>query len=157
MNPYKRIWIRTSDTIDYLLVHGLDRRLINLNFLIAGLVAGLLNIGENDVLGVFGIVSGLIFLLILTLVGWLLFKYVLPYIYLVVGKLWSGKATFKQVMLIMSLALIPEIVYLIHILILFAASGEIVEINYLIRLIGWVFTIRILVIGLSKVQGFNMD
>jgi hypothetical protein len=155
MNPYISIWTRTSETIDYLLVHGLNKKLLNLNFLIAGLTAALLNLSENNAFAVFGVLGGLIFLMFLTLFAWLLFKYILSYIYLLTGKIWNGKANFRQVVLIMSLAFIPEIIYLTYILILFIVSGEIVEVNYLIRLIGWIFTIRILVIGLAKVQEFK--
>lgn len=43
LNPYKNIWMKTSKTIDALLIHGLDKRLVNLNFLISGLVTVLLN------------------------------------------------------------------------------------------------------------------
>ena len=55
----------------------------------------------------------------------------------------------------MSLALIPEIISLSYILIVLTVTGEVVEVNYFIRLISWIFSIRILVIGLSKVQSFS--
>jgi hypothetical protein len=155
INPYINIWTRTSQTIDYLLVHGLNRKLLNLNFLIAGLTAGLASVGEANAFAVFGITGGLFFLLVLTLLALLVFKYLFPYMYLLIGKIWNGKATFRQVVLIVSLAFIPEILFLGYILILFAISGEIVEVNYLIRLVGGIFSIRILVIGLAKIQEFK--
>lgn len=155
MNPYINIWTRTSETIDYLLVHGLNKKLLNLNFLIAGFTAGLVSIKDANVFKAFGVLGGLIFLLVLISFAWLLFKYLFPYIYLMIGKIWNGKATYSQMVLVLSLAFIPEILYLFYILIMFVISGEIVEVNYLIRLIGWIFTIRILVIGLAKIQEFK--
>jgi hypothetical protein len=155
INPYLNIWTRTSATIDHLLVNGFDKRLLNLNFLIAGLTAGLASIGKGDIFAAFGVVGGLFFLLALTSFALLIFKYLFPYIYLLIGRIWDGKATYRQMMLILSLAFIPEMLYLSYILILFAITGEIVEVNYLFRLVGWVFTIRILVIGLAKVQEFK--
>ncbi|AMM50448.1 hypothetical protein TH61_03575 [Rufibacter sp. DG15C] len=155
MNPYTKIWTKTSATIDFLLENGLSTSLLNLNFLIAGLTASLLSVGEDKVFATFGVAGGLVFLLFQTVLIWLALKFLLPYMYLLIGKMWNGKATFHQMALIVSLAFIPEVIYLTYVLVLFAVSGEIIEVNYLIRLIGWVFTIRILVIGIAKVQGFN--
>lgn len=155
MNPYKTIWRKTSETVDYLLIHGLDKKMMNLNFLIAGLATALQSIGENNIFDALGPFHGFVLLIALTGFAWLLVKYLLPFLYLLTGKIWSGRASLNQVMLIMSLSLIPEILYLSYMLITFALSGEITEVNYLVRLVGWLFSVRILVIGLSKVQGFS--
>lgn len=149
MNPYKEIWTKTGETIDYVINHGLDKRIVNLNFFIAGLVATLMRIEDLVPLG-FSL--GLVVFLVQVVLSGLIIKYILSYVYLLIGRIWKGKASLNQVILILSLALIPEIIYLIFISIGLAAKGEVVEINYLIA---WVFSMRILVIGLSKIQNFN--
>ncbi|WP_276499413.1 hypothetical protein [Pontibacter litorisediminis] len=82
-------------------------------------------------------------------------KVLLPALFLLAGKLWDDRASFSQITLIVSLSLIPEVMYLTNILLVSALSGEVSQGSYLLMLVGWVLSIRILVIGLSKVQGFD--
>ena len=118
-------------------------------------MAALLSIKEDNVFASFGAGGGLVFLIIQVLLFWLVLRYVVPSLYLLIGRIWAGKATLPQMIMVMSLALIPEVIYLMYTLLMLAASGEVVEVNYLVRLVGWVFTIRILVIGFSRIQGFS--
>ena len=154
LNPYKNIWMKTSKTIDSLLIHGFDKRLVNLNFLISGLVTVLSNYHHNYY-GLFGIFGSLAIILIFSVLGGFLLKYLLSYTYLLIGKIWKGKASYNEMVLVISLALIPEIIELIYILINVPIIGKGFEINYVISLITWIFSMRILVIGLSKIQGFT--
>lgn len=153
LNPYITSWFKPVVTIEKVI-----KKKVSFTYQIPLILAGLSSfLGElNNVYGI-GLLGPIFILFFGTAWIYLVLAYLFPFLILKVGKLWKGTAEFSEIQKIVALAQIPVIIALIYQGILFT-FGEILgydEINYAIQLIVWLFSIRILIIGIAKAQEFS--
>lgn len=152
-DPYFSVWFNTRATIDNILT-GQVRFKYYIPILLT-IFSGY--IGELDRPLDEGIHIALILSAITILLGYFLLGHFIPWIILKIGKIWNGKSGLKELQIVIGLTQIPVILILIEQLI-FMAFGEIKpdwSVNIGIQWISWVFYMRILIIGIARVQGFN--
>ncbi|MEO0552663.1 MAG: hypothetical protein AAF149_05675 [Bacteroidota bacterium] len=152
-NPYLSIWFRTSRTINSVLLGK-----VRFNYHIPILLSCLSLFFDQftDPIGI-GTVYSLLLIFIGIILGYLFITQLWPWLILQVGKIWNGKSEKPELLLIIGLGQIPVVVILME-QILFSAFGKVIsdfEVNIALQWIVWVFYMRTMVIGLSKIQGFG--
>ncbi|MFN6943334.1 MAG: YIP1 family protein [Cytophagaceae bacterium] len=151
-NPYFSIWFNPSKTINAILAGEVKYNFL-IPYLILSLSGGITSALKSQEELAFTIVTGIfVFAGILLMVS-----VIYPAIIYGIGKLWKGESTYQEVRLIISLSFIPYIILwtldlfpLLYPWISFNTSAAILNI------ITWIFSVRILLIGLTKVQKFSM-
>jgi hypothetical protein len=93
-----------------------------------------------------------LFLIALPAVTIVLFKYLYPWIVLRVGRLMSGAARLDEIRLIFYLCSIPSAILVLFYTLEILVPGDQTARAALFEIIVWIFTVRILVIGISRVQ-----
>lgn len=157
MKPIFSIWIRPRKTFDSLAQRG-DKNNINNNviFFLVSMSAGFSS--ANDINKIFegNYYFALVFALILSgIVGLIFINTLITYSIWGISKLFEGKATKNQIRLVLAYSLVPNLIPLIIGLILIVPAiilNNIELITYqnpTTTIIIWIFTIRILLIGLA--------
>lgn len=162
-DPYLTIWIKTRATFEHFFNQRTSNSIFGLPFVIYGFSMGL-TMGE-DISALFDINPTMeerllsYFFAILVSIGlaFLLLGQIQPWMIKVVGKIWNGAATTRQLANVNSLSSIPYCLILLYQLILFALGKDpsIYAVNLFFQYVLWLFTFRIFLIGLSVVQKFS--
>jgi hypothetical protein len=162
MNPYFSIWFNTQKTIEeklksnwidnygaipYLLF-GINGSLIrgsDLQFIEHLLFLELSPVIHFFILIAFGVASGL------------MTRVVGVYTLYFFGKIWKGHASKTEIDTVLSLSLIPEILISLYLITIMIIQGDlqIVKENNILTLVVYIFCLRILVFGLSRVQQYS--
>lgn len=92
-----------------------------------------------------------------TALGIFVLGFLLPWLLLKIGRLWKGQGEMKSMQKVIGLAQIPYLLIVIVQIIplLFGEMPTPDNISYALQFIVWVFSIRILIIGVARVQKFN--
>jgi hypothetical protein len=160
MGPLTTIWIKTEETIDQFKDSNWVRRQGLLFYLIFGINAT----GETDILLLLGNDSSalgtlliLFTLLFSGLIFGMLFRVIWVNLIFYFGKIWKGQATKRNIDTVIALCLIPEIFRLLSLTTSFIAEDNLedVKINSVVTIICAFLSLRILIIGLSRVQEFS--
>ena len=152
-NPYLYIWFKTPKTIDSILT-GKTRFtfylpiILTICSLLISILDDLIALGGTFAIGIITIVVALVYLI---------FAYLIPRLIILTGKIWNGKSGVPELKIIVGLAQIPMLLILAE-QIVFLLLGEILphwSANIALQWLVWIFYLRIMIIGLAKVQGFN--
>jgi len=157
MRPILLIWIKPRQTFELLAERDAteNNKMIRILFFLTSMVAGFSSaknfselFGGNIYVGLF------IALLFSGLLGLFLWNTIFSFIIWGVGKIFQGKATKDKIKLVIAYSLIPNLVHLIIglILVILAVimnnTGLINYQNPITLFVLWIFTFRILIIGL---------
>lgn len=157
MNPYISIWFNTKKTIDeklksdWIYDHGLIPYLLyGLNSSIE-IYSDLLFLDVNTILIIIiAIAIGFISALFTRAIGLNALFYF--------GKIWKGKASKREIDTVLSLSFIPNIIvssYLVIAVIVSRGDAIGLSANNIIVLVAYFFSMRILILGLARVQKFS--
>ena len=162
-DPYVTIWTKPRATFEYFFNERKSNSIFGLPFIVYGISIGL-TIG-HDVSGLLEAYPTketlLLSYLISTIVGtgliFLILGVIQPWMIKVVGKIWNGEATTKQLANVNSLSGIPYILVLIYQLILLTLGQDPTKylVNPFFQYALWIVTFRIFLIGLSIAQKFS--
>jgi hypothetical protein len=146
LNPLREIWFNTGKCIEYFLIpENRKPYLIELVW-IQGIVSGLYYfLGHEGPLRYF-------YLIVLPVLNVVLLRFLFPWILQKTGKLMNGKATRKELELVISLSSIPFLLSLIYIALVIIIPGKREYDNSVIQLLIWIFYWRIIIIGVAKAQ-----
>ena len=158
MRPILSIWVKPRQTFELLAERDAteNNKMIRILFFLTSMVAGFSSaknfselFGGNIYVGLF------IALLFSGLLGLFLWNTIFSFIIWGVGKIFQGKATKDKIKLVIAYSLIPNLVHLIIglILVILAVimnnTGLINYQNPITLFVLWIFTFRILIIGLA--------
>lgn len=150
-NPYFTVWFQTKKTVVNV-VQGKVRFRFYIPILLYGIVASW---------GFIGKATDKLFLLtyVITSISivFIFSGYLIPWLVQITGRLWNGKSEFGNLQLVFGLAYIPFLILLTTQIIYFLVGDfrSMEEVNNMVQIIAWLFYIRILIIGIAKVQGFS--
>src|SRR5690606_37040046 len=96
-------------------------------------------------------------IILLGLLGGIILRAVWVSLILYFGKIWKGQASRKNIDTVISLCLIPEVLKLVNLLFSYTIQADIedAKINNALTIICFLISLRILLIGLSRVQKFS--
>lgn len=159
MNPYKTIWLQPKRTFVEFVLKREDQSLYAIPIVLLGVVMGLDM--ANDIRVLFG--DGYLFLpfLISIIVGiavaFLIFAWICPGLVKLLGRIWQGKATMRQLVNVYSVSLIPYALLLINqmVLLSFGVDPSVDQVNGGVHFIIHAWTFGLLIVGVSKVQQFS--
>jgi hypothetical protein len=161
MNPWISIWTKTTETIDKLK----DSNWVNKQGLIPYFIFGVNVASKNNIipklLGYESKAEGLVIVLtatiLLGLIAGIILRVVWVNLIFYFGKIWKGQASHKNINTVISLCLIPEIFKLANLIFSYITQNNIAEakISFALTIICLLISLRILLIGLSRVQKFS--
>ena len=150
-NPYFSIWFKTTATIDKVLAKE-----VNFKFSIP-IALAVLSTFVKDWDKDSNILDSLMTIMIGTAMGYFITGHFLPWLMIKTGKIWNGKSNIRHLQLVFGLAHIPFLLILVLQSITLPAedirSSE--EVSVVVQFLAWIFFVRILIIGISRVQGFT--
>jgi hypothetical protein len=158
------IWTKPKTTFEFLETQDEEKTDKNINwlFFIIPMSAGFMNANDiNRILNVNYFVGLFIAMLVSGLIGLLLFKHFFSLIIWLAGKIFQGKATKEEIQLVVAYSFVPNLVYLIFGLLLiipaiiFDNIGLISYQHPITIFIIWIFTLRIMIIGLAKFNEYS--
>lgn len=162
-DPYLTIWTKPRATFEYFFNERKSNAIFGLPFVIYGFSMGL-TMGE-DISALFDdnptvsirLLSYFIAIILSTGLAFLVLGQIQPWMIKVVGKIWGGAASTRQLANVNSLSAIPYCLILLYQLILFALGKDpsIYSVNLFFQNVLWVVTFRIFLIGLSIAQKFS--
>ena len=166
MKPIFSIWIKTRQTFQYIEKRSKNENdfIIHILFFLSSMYAGFsMSFDFNKILGheINYYVVLIISLLVSGLIGLFSYKYVLSYIILGAAKIFQGKASINEIRLAIAYAIIPNLVHLVIGLILIIPAiildnkGLIGYQHPITIYLLWIFTLRILVIGLAYFNKYS--
>lgn len=152
-NPYLSTWFRPSETLNKILTRQIKFNyripiLLSAISMFLGELSGNMDLGVGFAIILFFIGLILYYLFLTKLIPWLIIK---------IGLIWGGKSGHEEMVLVIGLAQVPVLLILLE-QIIFLGFGKIIpdtSVNILIQWIAWIFYLRILIIGIAKVQGFT--
>lgn len=157
--PFRDIWFSPAKTFQALASRGKGQKLYVWPVIIVGLTWGLelapslsLSLEEGSFSTVIAIA-----LPIAIVAAFIVLCLLFPVLVLLTGKLWRGKASMRQLANVFSIASIPYGLLLIY-LVLLIATGNFSgadNVSGIFTYILTLWTFVLLVIGVSKVQGFS--
>ena len=161
-NPLLSIWIKPKETI----VNLIERKrtsIYGLPFFIIGASLAL-DVGPEifntlDSNTSIGIRASIYLFLTLLFTGliFVFLGHIQPWFIKLIGKIWNGQATKKQIANVNALSSIPYVLILIYQIILLFVGKEPLRdlINPIFSFIIWILGMRILIIGISLAQRFS--
>ncbi len=159
MNPYYNSWFNARKIIDEKLKsdwvsdHGF------IPYLIYGLNSSLLQ--ASDLLFLGSNLSFIVVALVIIAVGFfyaIVIRVIAVNAVYFTGKLWKGQASKNEIDTVVSLSFIPYLIVLIYsVAITIASKGDIfiVSENGILTWIVYIFSLRILIFGIARVQKFS--
>lgn len=157
MSAILTVWTSTRSTIENVLKEQISFP-FGVPFLLFGALSGFAYINDLESIphlsdqGNF-LYHILNFILVIT-IPILLMATIIPWAIKIVGKIWGGQASLRDLRIVMSFVLIPLVIkHVIGQLLFHFFSIEVL--NNIIELIFYFIGLRILIIGVSVVQGFN--
>lgn len=161
MNPWISIWTKTRETID----HIKNSYWVEGQGLLPFYFFGINGAAESEILELIdfdpGFQSNLISVVLILVFGigsGYIFRFVWLNFIFFFGKIWKGQATKRNIDSVLSLSLIPEgfkFIYISGVIIVNNGNPIGLQINYALTLICFFLSIRILLVGLSRVQRFS--
>lgn len=156
MSPWTSIWIKTEKTIDQFK----DSNWVQRGGLLVYFILGINTASETKIPLLIDGASKGIYLLVIIITGLifgLAFRMIWVNVIFYFGKIWKGQATKKNINTVLALSSIPEIFRLISLFISIFTQKDLinVQINYSLTIICLFLSLRILLIGLSRVQKFS--
>lgn len=151
MKIFRDIWFNTGNCIDYFLQEKNQKPFLKELIWIQGAQTGLFVFLESS--------SQLKFLwLVVTSVLFVIvYRYFLPWVLFRTGRLMKGQASFHQLQLVVSFSSVPALVSLLFAIVALLIPGETHHKFQLVEWIVWIFTWRILLIGVAKVQKISYE
>lgn len=151
MNIFRDIWFNTGNCIDNFLQEKNQRPFLKELIWIQGAQTGLLVfLGTSSELKyLWLVVASVLFVLI--------YRYFLPWVLFHTGKLMKGQGTLPQLQLAVSFSTVPATVSLLFALVALVIPGERRHTFEVVEWIVWLFTWRILLIGVAKVQKISYE
>jgi len=162
-DPYLTIWTKPRATFENFFNERTNNSIFGLPFIIYGFSLGL-TMGE-DLTALFDVnpslgerlLSYLFATILSTGIAFLILGQVQPWMIKVVGKIWNGAASTRQLANVNSLSSIPHCLILLYQIILFALGKDpsTYSVNPFFQYALWLITFRIFLIGLSIAQKFS--
>ncbi|MEL7587222.1 MAG: YIP1 family protein [Prolixibacteraceae bacterium] len=164
MNPLFSIWLNPAKTFASLATQDQKKtnRMINWLFFVIPMSAAFS--GGREIKGLFegNYFAGLfVSMILLGIMGFCFGKYILSLSLWACSKLFQGKATKKEMQLVLAYGLIPNLVYLVIGLILIIPAIlldklELIGYQHPVTLfVLWIFTLRIIIIGLAHFNKYS--
>jgi hypothetical protein len=146
MNPFKDIWLNTDKCIDYYLNSTNNKPYLIELVWIVGFANGIrICLDFTSELRYF-------LLIVVPLITVILFRAFYPWLLFQIGKLVGGQGSKQDLRLIVSLASIPYLLDLGYLILVIIIPGNQNSSHGAIDFLVWVFTLRVLIIGVAKVQ-----
>jgi len=159
MNPYQTIWLNPKRTFEDFVVKNETQSLFVAPIIILGFIFGL-----NMTPDINAIIDDefVWWSLLITMpagigIAFLVFGFIMPGLVKLVGRIWKGESTMRQMVNVYSISSIPYGLLLIYQLLLFV-SGEdplVEKVNAGYSYILWLWSFALLIIGISKIQRFS--
>jgi len=164
MKPLLAIWIKPRQTFEFLTERSDEKNdnIIKTLFLLISLGAGFSAIPKiNEFFG-----GDYLLVMIFTVIGFgllglVLWYYVFSFVFWGISKLFQGKATQNEVKLAIALSFVPNLIHLLISVIMIIPAiilSDIGLINYqntITTVVLWIFSIRILIIGLAYFNKYS--
>jgi hypothetical protein len=154
MNPLISIWTQSGQTIDALK----NSRWASRQGFIFYIISAINSAAQSRLPSFIESKLGTVALIIsLALVGGYLYQLICVNVIFYFGKTWNGQATKRNIDTVIALCLIPEAFKFIYLSVRFVLQQDIrdVQINNLLIIICFFLSVRILLIGLTRVQKFG--
>jgi len=154
MNPYLNIWFKIKPTLNSI-ISGKQKFYWGIPYLLTSMT---LSIDMSAQISEINLLTNSLGICITICFSFILLAYFIPATYYIMGKLWKGQASFKQLQIAFSLSLIPVFLILIVQLFHLIFHQEFLSINsvqYFVLFTSWLFYARTLIISISKVQNFS--
>jgi hypothetical protein len=146
MNPLRDIWLNTDKCIDYYLDSSNSKPYLLELVWIVGFTNGIrICLEFNSELRYF-------LLIVVPLITIIVFRAFYPWLLFQIGKLVGGHGSKRDLQLIVSLASIPYLLDLVYLILVIIIPGNQNISNGAIDFLVWIFALRILIIGVAKVQ-----
>lgn len=159
MNPYQTIWLHPKRTFNDFVVNNESQSLFALPIIIMGLSLGLDMTPEISALFDNEFVWWSLIITIPAGIGsaFLILGLILPGLVKLIGRIWNGKSTMRQMVNVYSISYIPFGLLFIYQLILFAVGEDplLDRVNAGLSYILWIWSFGLLIIGVSKIQRFS--
>lgn len=162
-NPYLLIWTRPKETFRLFFKERSSKSIYKPPFIVLGISVAL-DTGQ-DIFQVLATESSLttkilVYLFLIPITSGLAFLFlglIQPWIIKLVGNIWNGKATRKEIANVNSLSYIPTCLIAIYQVVLLSIGQEpsTDNINMIFHYAVWFITISLFIIGLSFVQKFT--
>ena len=159
MRPFFSIWTKPTETLGYLDERRLAGKENHLEFLIVLITYSLyLARFEEYSKPISGsaLAGFIVSFTIAPLLGLICFKYIYPYFIWKIGKIFNGKATFDEIQMVIIYSFLPVLIIPVFAFIFIIPASLVGNIDqilhppYIIAFVGWIFSIRILIYGLSR-------
>jgi len=164
MHPLLTIWTKPKETFEYLAERRLSGKENHLGFLIV-LISYSIYLARFEEYSkpLFGsaLTGFIVSITIAPLLGLICFNYIYPFFALKIGKILNGKASFDEIQLVLVYSFLPSLIYpvLAFIFIIPAAQSDnmnlILHPSLIIPFVCWIFSIRILIYGLSRFNKYT--
>lgn len=164
MNTWITVWAKTAKTIDHCKnTHWIDRAglvpyfFLGLNSAIESNLPALLY-SETEVIKPQDKLLASVIILVAGILMGLIFRLVWVNMIFLFGKIMKGNANKKEIDTVLSLSFIPEIFKLLYaagIVLFNQGDWTDVTVNNLVVIICYLLTIRIMILGISRVQRFS--
>lgn len=159
MNPYQTIWLNPKRIFTDSVVNNESQSLFALPIIIMGLSLGLDMTPEINALFDDEFVWWCLLITIPAGVGiaFLVLGFIMPSLVKLVGRIWNGKSTMRQMVNVYSISSIPFGLLLIYQILLFALDEDplLDRVNAGLSYILWLWSFGLLILGISKIQGFS--
>ncbi len=159
MNPYQTIWLNPKQTFTDFVVNNESQSLFALPIIILGLSWGLDLMPEINAILSDEFVWWSLLITIPAGIGtaFLLLGFIIPGLVKLVGRIWKGASTMRQMVNVYSISSIPIGLLLIYQLILFTTGEDpsLDRVNAGLSYILWLWSFGLLIIGVSKIQRFS--
>jgi hypothetical protein len=164
MQTIYTIWTKPGETFDYLNKQDKDKTGLTLDILF---VLGSLSVTATLMAqaylnaGNFNIYLTIITVLLLSLAGGITTKFIFSFILWGIAKLLQGEASTRQVRTIVAYTLVPQLINLVIFIVLIIIAdinNDATIVTYqnpLTQIIIWFFSVRIMIIGLSRYNKFT--
>jgi len=164
MRPFLSIWTKPTKTFEYLAQRRLAGKENHLGFLIV-LISYSMYLARFDEyskpIDGSALAGFFVSFTIAPLLGLICFKYIYPYFVWKIGKIFNGKATFDEIQVVMIYSALPLLIYpvLAFIFVIPAALAGNIDLilhpPYIIAVVCWILSIRILIYGLSRFNKYT--
>jgi len=159
MNPYQTIWLNPKRTFNDFVVNNESQSLFALPIIIMGLSLGLDLTPQINALFDDEFVWWILLITIPAGIGtaFLILGFIMPGLVKLVGRIWNGQSTMRQMVNVYSISSIPFGLLLIYQLLLFAIGEDplLDRVNAGLSYVLWLWSFGLLIIGISKIQRFS--
>ncbi|MFT7239360.1 MAG: hypothetical protein ACI93L_003461 [Cyclobacteriaceae bacterium] len=159
LNPYQTIWLNPRRTFADYVVNSESQSLFALPIIIIGLSLGLNMTTEiNAILDDEFVWWSLLIAIPMGIVtAFLILGFIMPGLIKLVGRIWNGESTMRQMVNVYSISSIPYGLILIYQIALFAIGEDplIDRVNAGFSYMQWLWSFTLLIIGISQIQRFS--